>query len=70
MVWKKIEVSSVGQFVSEDEDVVLTIIKTGFEDNYILVFDSATDNKEVLTERLNKEEIFKQFNIEIINEDI
>ena len=70
MVWKKIEVSSVWQFVSEDEDVVLTIIKTGFEDNYILVFDSATDNKEVLTERLNKEEIFKQFNIEITNEDI
>lgn len=70
MVWNKIEVSSVGQFVSEDEDVVLTIIKTGFEDNYILVFDSATDNKEVITERLNKEGIFKQFNIEITNEDI
>lgn len=69
MVWKKIEVNAVGQFLSPFEDEVLTIIKTGFEDKYIVVFDSAHDDEEVLTERLNKEEIFKQFNIEI-DEDI
>lgn len=63
MDWKKLEVSSVGQFLSASEDEVITIIKTGFNNNYIVVFDSAHDDEAVSSTRLTSEEIFKEFNI-------
>ena len=65
MEWKKLEVSAVGQFLSPFEGEVITIIKTGFEDNYIIVFDSAHDDEEVSSTRMTSEAIFKEFNITI-----
>jgi hypothetical protein len=62
--WDKITDVSVKRFLSEDEDEIMYVIKTGFLDKYVAVFEDANELTLAKTVTGNKHYIETKFNIE------
>ena len=65
MSWKSVKTPKVENFIAESGDATLTIIKSGFANQYHIVEESAIDGKNRHDDAYTKEEIANQFNIEI-----
>lgn len=65
-VWKFKEIKSpqIKSFQWGDEPEVIHIIKTGFEDKYILVWEDAYEAMLGKTEILTRKQIKEKFNVE------
>lgn len=62
--WNKIENISVNRFLSEFEDEVILVIKTGFQDKFVTLLESAHDPNRSLEKifegtKIETEEKFK-----------
>ena len=63
-MYKEIPCSNVRRFISDTEDEVLYIIKMGFQDEYLAVYESAYGDGEIVF-RGSKKETETNFDIEL-----
>ncbi len=64
MKWTKID-SRVETFLEEEEAVSITIIKTGFEDCYLVVYDDSLHYQTGECHEMKKAEIELRYGIEL-----
>ena len=64
MDWEKVE-SRVETFLNDEDAATITIIKTGFENSYLVVHDDSLHLRTGECIEMRKEEIESKYGIEI-----
>jgi len=63
--WKESRASEIRSFLHADEDLVIHIIKTGFNDTYIVVYEDAYEQQIGDTKVLDAAQVKEEYDIEL-----
>ncbi len=65
MNWIPVKVPKIQTFTNKDEDAALTVIKSGFEDQYHVIEESAHDGKVNHDDLFTRDQLFDKFEITV-----